>query len=1604
MPFISGDPTQITANAFLVSTQIESYEENSLIKYKYSTLLYLGTNLGLFTAIIQEGESDSDWAWSDAWSDVSGNKEIYAIGEIVTQRYENLDGSVKYDYDRTIYIGSDKGFSVHDSSGTYVSTKLVSSTPAKGFLWIKGQSVNNLLWFTDNEVFISHTARKIETTSSNSTTSYWTAPLTEFSTTHYSVGNKITCDYLLNSNLSSFTSAPDVVDGNTLVVGDIILVRGQTNKTQNGIYEVSTVGTGSNGVWTNISSANLTTTNKWVLVSAGENWANSAWTFIYTEQSVPSNSSINIGTDLINFEELYINPISETLGTIEFQNSVERTNANQYIIASKNNPWIITDRRNFSYAYEWNYPYVNKVNWESADQSEINSVFFNSNASASLYAATKEGLFYTSNVDSLLKVKLTSDLGTSDTYLILDRPSLLNGYSKVELFSATESVILDIDVTSTTVNDITTYTVEIISSPTRANIYPATLSYVIPIENNKKITNITWQRLTKQILTTASPNVYNEQEFGISSDGKTLLGLVSNYTLNENYQFVQFDTAIDLGKSFIYENEFLSYYVDAWDSDANVFIYINDIPTSLAYSLSPSDGKITFLSANLKTDSVKITILKLNKYLSNAGTTPHSELLNSYIRGSLLTRLSANLAAEAPGGSTQIFVENPENIPLNTTLLDFVYTPGSVAERLTVKVTTNSTTGVREIYLLSNRPTGSLVLPATATEVYGIYLGSVLGIEDKITQAYSNQTYNLNSLGGANLSQLSTEVKNKKDISNNLIYPKLFENFFADPVPVYTEQATRGPKNALFYDFSVTPPDTRNSSSSYFVGIEPTAENSASPPNAFYFIHNASSDGDEMRIGADNGIWIYDSTNERWSKETNLGGSSKVYFIKTSDSTSYLMAGTDLGLFEQQATGDWELNETYPQAVFDHVSGDWGTSYTFSAYGKNDGLAFVKTNNSTGEFISDHFDAVDQKNVYGLYKQKFYKLVDDGQGGVKQVLVDALYLCTNEGLYGVCDGARGGNYSSILTGREMFGSNPNKVTVLLPDGGTKLVSIKYYKIFNSPKPQRNNQPPVPMIILTSNGVYTVINWRWCDPADAGTSDFIVSNHNLTGLSCTCFATATEQVSEDKFVYKIYVGTSIGVYRSYDDGRTFERCERVNFEDTVINDIKSLGSNCILVATNSGLYYSNDEGDNWYKTDETPDVGDACTNIRSSIDAGEYFTNGYLAQSFKPFNSVMNKVSLYLSRDETDESDPALENVLTVGIYNTTLVSGNYVPNLSSPVVLSNVSTISLGYTEGFNEDAVSLIATKKLTDNLEFDKKTYEFSENSAPSGDAGITAIYDMGALSSLAIDKMIAQIYYTQMPTMTLDYSDDGTTWSTINNFILPIHGGAGKWEDLIWNLEDSEIEAPSDLTATAMGANDLSTTYSYKVTSYTYLGETTAATITKVGNSTLDSTNYISLAWSPVPGAIGYKIYGRTSGGETYLDTVVPVTSPVTFNDQGTGPLPGADSPPIVNTSANLGSHRYYRLTLQDDIDGDLDVIPTRVTRIADYRIYNSSVQYLLPEKISASEINYPSFKSFILNATGLSTTTTYALVARELDVDENVITNPDLHIIKWIKTNI
>lgn len=75
-------------------------------------------------------------------------------------------------------------------------------------------------------------------------------------------------------------AAPNTLDGVTLVLGDQILVKDQTTQTQNGIYQVDTVGTGVNGSWSVVTDANSSDklTGMFVSVNEGTAWGGTSFT------------------------------------------------------------------------------------------------------------------------------------------------------------------------------------------------------------------------------------------------------------------------------------------------------------------------------------------------------------------------------------------------------------------------------------------------------------------------------------------------------------------------------------------------------------------------------------------------------------------------------------------------------------------------------------------------------------------------------------------------------------------------------------------------------------------------------------------------------------------------------------------------------------------------------------------------------------------------------------------------------------------------------------------------------------------------------------------------------------------------------------------------------------------------------------------------------------------------------------------------------------------------------------------------------------------------------------------------------------------------------
>jgi hypothetical protein len=78
----------------------------------------------------------------------------------------------------------------------------------------------------------------------------------------------------VGTNITVATAAPNTLDGITLLLNDRILVKDQTTPAQNGIYYVSTLGTGANGVWTRSLDADVTTDIDGATVAVNEGTLN----------------------------------------------------------------------------------------------------------------------------------------------------------------------------------------------------------------------------------------------------------------------------------------------------------------------------------------------------------------------------------------------------------------------------------------------------------------------------------------------------------------------------------------------------------------------------------------------------------------------------------------------------------------------------------------------------------------------------------------------------------------------------------------------------------------------------------------------------------------------------------------------------------------------------------------------------------------------------------------------------------------------------------------------------------------------------------------------------------------------------------------------------------------------------------------------------------------------------------------------------------------------------------------------------------------------------------------------------------------------------------
>jgi hypothetical protein len=118
----------------------------------------------------------------------------------------------------------------------------------------------------------------------------------------YNLDYKQAARAVTTTNVTLSGGAPSVVDGVSLNLGDSVLVTAQTTGSQNGIYTVTTVGSGSNGTWALRSDDNGTTgsldAGTIIMITEGVVYADTQWKLI-------TDNPIVIGTTALTFVQNY---------------------------------------------------------------------------------------------------------------------------------------------------------------------------------------------------------------------------------------------------------------------------------------------------------------------------------------------------------------------------------------------------------------------------------------------------------------------------------------------------------------------------------------------------------------------------------------------------------------------------------------------------------------------------------------------------------------------------------------------------------------------------------------------------------------------------------------------------------------------------------------------------------------------------------------------------------------------------------------------------------------------------------------------------------------------------------------------------------------------------------------------------------------------------------------------------------------------------------------------------------------------------------------------------------------------------------------------------
>lgn len=1160
----------IFVNKFFVSSNKIQSGSGNTVTFSWQKDYCAATDSGVYFAQIAENSAVQDWYWrkisnvfTSAGTAATYFDNVKSVQEVTTKTINVISS----DYNEVIYKKNIYAASTGTTSkGLYVGNisqlTQVTTDEVKGVYIINsGGYKNNILWWNDYDLYLTHATRLSTSTSGE----YWTVAFEDTDTSFTA------CNAATTTNIA--LSGIIVVDGYTPSVGNRILVKDQTNKTQNGIYVVAS------GSWsraTDFDASSEYISYKKISISSGTLYGSSIW-FLKKIDAFTLGTN-DVEWDIYKLKVYSTNTPSGATSRSVISCVIQKDNSkyyNEYLVGHSNGVARVLDlnNNNSSTSYE-------ELFWEQSLLGGINSLYYyddNSNY-GKLYAGTENGMFVSTEL--LWQPNTQSTSG-----------------------------------------------------------------------------NYRWIRTN---------NIFTEDDIDFTVFNKDYQS-ISNYSLIYPYQMVAIGTSYIPGQQFYYEKNFDKFTTDPWypvqndasGSNTRVMMYIGDSPSDIPFVTDAKNGEIYFTKSVPKDqiNNVSVTVSRDFKTIVDGGTKPHASEFVPLAKGKDPIAL---LAFTSSPIDTIIYL----NQTIDSSLKLLMLKTDNNSEIVYIKSIDNTTYPI-QVSLVNSRTLSNISYNA-GTTVYSIKDDIVSGLEDDLQILLSQEKYNLSSSNNTNVSTLSRALK------------KQIATLYDFSAPVVSQTDTRGLKNNnLVIDFLTSNSvDLLNSTYKNRTELVPNSNDIDSNPTIIRNIFDPSKDGTNTRLATNQGIWKF--TDNYWELETTLDDAYDISYIAY-DYNYNLIAGASNGIWKYSTS--WIKDNSSEQKQNAYLTGYWDGEL-FEAFGKSNGLTVNVYNTDKTSFISD-FLKLTSNNINGIFIGNHVK------NQVSVTSFDCLHAAGDDGYYIISKGDKTSTFSPLLVVRKMFSaSNPDGVS-------------KFYKSF-----QAYNIPAIPAVseysnmlfILTDDGVLRIKNWKSCYPDFSNANDFVIDARYLKSRHCFCYAIDKEEtITAVPGKSKIYIGTDNGVYRSFDGGYTFEPTQLLSNISVAVYDLKvfsstynSTVSNVLVAATDSGIWYTIDDGDNWYRAAEqtvsslSPVLFKSQPSNDLKIVASDSNSLGYLAQTFTTSStaSTITKVSAYVTvRDQDRLSSASYNDSLTnstVTAYVYSLDNNNYPDTLLASSSSKTYANINLG--------------------------------------------------------------------------------------------------------------------------------------------------------------------------------------------------------------------------------------------------------------------------------------------------------------------------------------